>query len=104
MGRRMRHQPEDHDRTPSDPTGAEGLTRVEACLHVGDFPAAAHAWHAVEAGGWLARVSGVPRTDRTRLRTVAIAAELAFDQGRPQEAQAALADYLAHPEDFLAPD
>jgi tetratricopeptide (TPR) repeat protein len=104
MRRKTPRQTGDHSLPPVDATGAEGLTRVEACLHVGDFPAATHAWHALEAGGWLARVSGLPRADLTRLRTVATAAELAFDQGRPQEAQAALADYLAHPEDFLAPD
>jgi tetratricopeptide (TPR) repeat protein len=104
MRRKTHRQTGDNGLPPIDPTGAEGLTRVEACLHVGDFPAAAHAWHALEAGGWLAQVSGLPRTDLIRLRTVAAAAELAFDQGRPQEAQAALADYLAHPDDFLAPD
>ena len=104
MGRKTPHQTGDHGLTPVDPTGAEGLTRVEACLHVGDFPAATHAWHPVEASGWLAHVSGVPRTDLTRLRAVAIAAELAFAHGQPQAAQAVLADYLAHPDDFLAPD
>ena len=104
MGRKTQRQTGDDERPPVDPTGAAGLTRVEACLHVGDFPAAAHAWHTLEAGGWLARVSGLPRTDRTRLRTVAIAAELAFDQGRPEAAQTVLADYLAHPDDFLAPE
>src|SRR5262245_49937024 len=83
---------------------AEGLARIEACLAVGDFPAATHAWQTFEAHGWLAPLERWPPTDPARLRATAIVAELAFARGQQQEAQTVLADYLADPDAFLAPD
>jgi tetratricopeptide (TPR) repeat protein len=102
MGRRQRSQTMDNGLPSVDQMVDEGLTRVEDCLKVGNFAAATHAWHTFEARGWLARLSGLPRTAPARLRAVAIAAELAFDHGQPQEAQAVLADYVASLDEFLA--